>query len=235
MCALNNPRRIFFEKPKTFPKAISFTLTLLLTLGACRTADTPPAPTTSLKQLQVVTSETRHHVAFETGATLPERLARQQLDDFLSGRRSDERFALLVPDDITGQRRGASVTAILRSHGVPKSRIAVYHAALQDKEGQDRPEGRNRDGLVTVVARRYVVSAPACPDWSMPVGRNSDNRPTSNFGCATALNLGGMIADPADLAGGRMLSPDDGAGAVRSVQVWRAGQVPVAADPTKDE
>lgn len=230
MCALNNPRRIFFEEPKRFPKTVAFTLTLLLTLGACRTADTPPAATTSLKQLQVVTSEMRHYVAFDSGATLPESMVRRHLDEFLSGRRSDERFALLVPDDITGQRRGASVAAILRAHGVPKNRIAVYHAVRQDA-----PDMPGRDGVVTVVARRYVVNAPACPDWSMPTGRNPDNRPTSNFGCATALNLGAMIADPADLAGGRVLPPEDGAGAVRSVQVWRAGQVPVAADPTKDE
>lgn len=230
MCALNNPRRIFFDEPKRFPNSVAFTLTLLLTLGACRTADTPPAPTTSLKQLQVVTSEMRHHVFFDPGSTLPETMARRHLDDFLSGRRSDERFALLVPDDITGQRRGASVTAILRAHGVPKNRIAVYHAARQDM--RETPEG---DGIVTVVARRYMVNAPACPDWSMSTGRNEDNRPTSNFGCATALNLGAMIADPADLAGGRVLSPDDGAGAVRSVQVWRTGKVPVAADPTKDD
>jgi len=91
------------------------------------------------------------------------------------------------------------------------------------------------DGVVTVVARRYAVAAPACPDWSQPVGRNAANQPTSNFGCSTALNLKAMIADPADLAGGRTPGPDDGAGAVRSVQAWRTGQTPVAADPTKDQ
>jgi pilus assembly protein CpaD len=60
-------------------------------------------------------------------------------------------------------------------------------------------------GLVS--PHQPVVSAagatvPGCPDWSdreLPMSEGQ----SSNYGCATALNLAAMIADPADLLRGR--------------------------------
>jgi pilus assembly protein CpaD len=230
MCALNNPRRIFFDRPKRSPRVAAFTVTLLLALGACRTVDAPPATTGAANQLSAIVTETRHAVAFGTGAASPDTGSRRAFEDFVGGRRSDERFTLVAADNELGGRRAASVAALLRSRGVPRSRIFIIQGALGEGAGPEGP-----DGAVTVVARRYTVTAPDCPDWSAPVAGNSQNRPTSNFGCATALNLKAMIADPADLAGGRDPGPDDGIASVRSVQLWREGKVSAPADPTKDE
>ena len=50
---------------------------------------------------------------------------------------------------------------------------------------------------------RYVVTLPPCPDWSKPAAGAGDftNTASSNFGCADAVNLGLMVATPADLVG----------------------------------
>ncbi len=68
----------------------------------------------------------------------------------------------------------------------------------------DPVAGRPRDRAIVTVGR-YAVTFPACPNWSMRPTSDFTNAPSSNFGCATAVNLGLMVASPADLAGGRRL------------------------------
>jgi pilus assembly protein CpaD len=59
----------------------------------------------------------------------------------------------------------------------------------------------------TVLVERHLVTLPACPNWSQPPYSDFTNQPSSNFGCATATNLGLMVASPSDLASGRPLGP----------------------------
>jgi pilus assembly protein CpaD len=68
-----------------------------------------------------------------------------------------------------------------------------------------------------VMVGRYAVTLPPCPNWSMPRANDFTNAPPSNFGCATAVNLGLMVASPADLAHGRTLAPADGKPAAAAV------------------
>lgn len=62
-------------------------------------------------------------------------------------------------------------------------------------------------GGAVIESGRYLVTLPECPNWSKPPSRDYANSADSNFGCATAVNLGEMIASPADLARGRPLGP----------------------------
>jgi pilus assembly protein CpaD len=62
--------------------------------------------------------------------------------------------------------------------------------------------------LVTV--GHYAVTLPPCPNWSMPRANDFTNALPSNFGCATAVNLGLMVASPGDLVAGRTLAPAAG-------------------------
>ena len=55
---------------------------------------------------------------------------------------------------------------------------------------------------VSIVVRRYVATLPGCPDWTGALNSYS-NTPSSNWGCATATNLGLMVAEPGDLVHGR--------------------------------
>jgi pilus assembly protein CpaD len=43
-----------------------------------------------------------------------------------------------------------------------------------------------------------VAKGPDCPDWSENVGRDPQNLPWPNMGCATQKNLAAMVADPED-------------------------------------
>jgi pilus assembly protein CpaD len=70
-----------------------------------------------------------------------------------------------------------------------------------------------------------VVIAPQCPDWSKPEADNSDNSPSSNFGCATEADLAAMVANPADLAKGRVSGTADGAVLARGVELYRSGKL----------
>jgi pilus assembly protein CpaD len=82
---------------------------------------------------------------------------------------------------------------------------------------------------VSVVVERYVVVPPDCPNWTSPAVGNHTNQPGSNFGCATATNLGLMVADPRDLVIGRTLGPAEGDAALAAVKRYRIGK---PKDPT---
>ena len=52
------------------------------------------------------------------------------------------------------------------------------------------------------VVRGATASVPGCPNWgSRKLGEREGQ--DSNYGCATAMNLAAMIADPADLVRGQ--------------------------------
>ncbi len=73
-----------------------------------------------------------------------------------------------------------------------------------------RPIAAVAPNRAIVIVGRYAVTLPPCPNWSMPRANDFTNAPPSNFGCATAVNLGLMVASPADLAQGRTLASADG-------------------------
>ncbi len=79
-------------------------------------------------------------------------------------------------------------------------------------------------GSVAVVVRRHVVQLPACPDWTGRPGRTFNNTPSSNWGCATAINFGIMVADPADLVEGREPGPMDGTYGTLGIQRYHKGE-----------
>lgn len=58
-------------------------------------------------------------------------------------------------------------------------------------------------GHVRVVVSRMTASVPGCPDWKGANKPDYVGGTTPNYGCAAALNLAAMIADPEDLVHGR--------------------------------
>jgi pilus assembly protein CpaD len=78
---------------------------------------------------------------------------------------------------------------------------------------------------VELVMERYLVTLPACPDWSRQSGTDFSNQPFSNFGCATQSNLGLMVAEPKDLVSGRTLAPADGVHQAEGIVRYRTGKV----------
>jgi len=56
----------------------------------------------------------------------------------------------------------------------------------------------------------YVAKGPDCPDWSEDIGRDPQNMPWTNRGCATQHNLAAMVANPRDLVQPRTETPRPG-------------------------
>jgi pilus assembly protein CpaD len=113
--------------------------------------------------------------------------------------------------------------------GARRTQVAeqIRNAGAVPVQGATPPRGaeaaaNDPDTVVVSVPRREVVP-PACPDWSDAPARVT-NLPSSNFGCATASNLGLMVADPRDLVSGRVPGAADAAVAARSVQAYRQGK-----------
>jgi len=112
---------------------------------------------------------------------------------------------------LSDQRRSAVVDVIAR-HGIKP-------VAIQGDLGHEAAPA----GTVKVVVRRHVVTLPGCPDWTGGPGTYT-NTPSRNWGCATATNLGRMVADPRDLAVGRDPGDADGEYMATSIERYRKGK-----------
>lgn len=111
------------------------------------------------------------------------------------------------------ERRRDSVVTFLELQGIEVR-------PMRGDFGVEPPAG----DAVTVLLRRYVVALPACPDWTGKPGYNFNNQVSSNWGCATAVNLGMMVADPGDLVHGRRPGYADGERVARSIERYRNGE-----------
>jgi len=124
------------------------------------------------------------------------------------------------PDDALADRRIEAVSRLLR-----RMRVNASPAARPSVEG-----ALSNDAVIVSVGR-FVVTSPVCPDWSKPEADDYTNTPPSNFGCATASNLGLMVANPADLVHGTPIGPGDADFAARSIQRYRSGEVAKSLKP----
>lgn len=85
------------------------------------------------------------------------------------------------------------------------------------------PAGPTEPVMILLIHHSPVP--PQCPDWSVGSIGGSDNTLSSNFGCANAVNLGLMIADPRDLVRGREAGGSDGERAAKAIERYRRGTV----------
>ena len=105
--------------------------------------------------------------------------------------------------------------AAARFDAVAASLLPYAHRRRAPAPGLGAPPG-----TAVIRRERYLVTLPPCPDWSKPAAGAGDftNTASSNFGCATAVNLGLTVAQPADLVEARPVGltgavpPRDGRG-----------------------
>src|SRR5262249_55713465 len=131
---------------------------------------------------------------------------------------ADDRITMLSGggDGRLSQRRDDHLTAALRRQGVGAMVTQAVSGGTSDR--------------VTLVVEHAVVDLPNCPDWSKDPN-DYTGAVASNFGCATATNLGLMVADPQDLAGGRAFGPADGTLAASTFHDYRTPPQGGAASP----
>jgi pilus assembly protein CpaD len=197
-------------------RLIRLSLALGLALAGCTAA--PPRAVredglASVKTLRVDHTRLQHDVAFAPGAPDPLAGETDRLMAFIA--QSELRGAdhvLLEPsegDRLAAARIGRLVKALGR-RGIGARSLPASAEAPPDR--------------LRVLVDRYVVVLPDCPDWTASPQSDHDNLPSSNFGCASATNLGLMLADPHDLLVGREPGPADADPAVAAVTRYRAGQ-----------
>lgn len=166
----------------------------------------------------------RHDVTFSPGEYTMSSLQGQRLSSFLD--RVDVAYGdtvVLMAEPAEGadidttsrltERRAATVSDFLAINRVDATDLL---SRLGDSPSSDN--------AVTVVVRRHVVALPACPDWTDKPGDNSTNQPMGNWSCATATNLGMMVADPGDLARGRQPGYADGERHAVHIENYRKGE-----------
>ena len=214
-------RRIFIPQSRLLNMPVLLIAVLLMTLvTACAPEISQWSPDQNVKRNDVRWITFQHHVRFtDDGAELDE-TERRRLQSFLSRHDAGDNDRILIgsrgvrasgTDVRRASRRETAVAAELRKLRLPAGLLP------------DVPAKETWDGTIKIVLGRYVVIPPDCPDWTKRADGDPANRRSSNFGCASAVNLGLMVADPGDLVRGRTAGPADGATGARRYKAYREG------------
>ncbi len=218
-----------------FSRRLALRCGLLLLLAAC--AGGPGLEEPSPNELRVDAVRHEHRVYFATDSASLPAAERQRLLAFLrevgpDGRavihlagHADERHTDAYNLALSA-RRAESVAEFLRQHGLDDAPIEqVAFGERFPAVPEHTPEAWRMNRRVEIATERHAVVPPDCPNWGDPRDPNFANRPLPNLGCATATNLGLMVAQPRDLIRGRELAPADGIRVAEAVARYRQDKV----------
>jgi pilus assembly protein CpaD len=224
------------------PHPLIWVSLLALGLGACTPAVGPQSnlgwiEASSPKRLEVDRAEYRHSVYFSTDSSALTAGERDRLLSFLQTVQPSPRDGIRLHGH-ADERATELYNLALASHRAEQVQAFLAEAGYGDLDvtmtafgetvpavPSTGPAAWQLNRRVEVVLERYLVTLPACPDWSRESGTDFDNLPMSNFGCATQANLGLMIAEPKDLVRGRALGPADGTQQAEGIVRYRTGKV----------
>ena len=185
----------------------------MLALAACRPGAAEYTAAEAPKQLRIDSATSQVNVTFAAGS---DRLAAGESARLqglaLSGR--------IGPNDrVTISSSGGPRLQEERVEAISSELLRYGIAAAASPLA-----GVARDRAIITIGR-YMVTLPACPNWSQYPASDFSNAKTSNFGCTTASNLGLMVASPADLVRGRDLAAADGTPAVSAMTRYLTDKV----------
>jgi pilus assembly protein CpaD len=185
----------------------------MLGLAACTPGAADYTAAEAPKQLRVDSAASTLNLAFAPGSSQLARGEAARLQHLaMSGSISprDRVSIAAAGDPLLRQHRIDTISRELLQYG-----IAAAPSPLV---------GVPRDRAIIAVGR-YLVTLPACPNWSQYPASDFTNEKTSNFGCANAVNLGLMVASPADLVSGREVAQADATPAVGAVNRYLTDKV----------
>jgi Flp pilus assembly protein CpaB len=89
----------------------------------------------------------------------------------------------------------------VRVLAIGQTRSALRQAGIPSRTVMLEPYYANGDHAAPLHLSylRAVAQGPECPDWSENVGRDPQNMPYPNLGCATQANFAAMVDNPNDL------------------------------------
>ncbi len=195
-----------------------YPLALALAFAGCAPGAAEYTKSEAPNQLQVEGSTNAVELGFAAGSDRLGPATAARLDGLVAS------GAIRPADRITVAAAGPPGLAAAREAAI-SSRLLRWGIVAEARPLAGVPPNR---AVVTV--GHYVVTLPPCPNWSMPRANDFTNAPPSNFGCATAVNLGLMVASPADLTSGRSLALADGKPAVAAVDRYLDDKVELPAE-----
>lgn len=173
-------------------------------LQAERTTEMPNA-------IEVSVSHRTLAVHFDAGETAPKPKDVAALNVLLGA-------GDIVSGDEVRIERAASVIADARA------RALAGALARQGLRTTIAAPGGAPDGELRLLIEHAVATVPRCPNWTKPPGNDFENTLHSDFGCAIAIDLAAMVADPRDLVEGRPLAPVVGDAAIWPMNRYRTGR-----------
>lgn len=194
-------------------------LALALMTAGCGSDATPWSPAASPKENHIALVHLDHDVAFAQSSVQIDTAALNGLEAFLDRNEigyGDRIYVVAsggTPNPIA-TRRAETIALLLRREGLEPM-------VLPSAEWAGSPS----PNAVRVLVHRFVVRTPGCPDWRKPAKADYANTVSSNFGCATAVNLGLMVADPRELVEGHPEGPADGTREAAAVKRYRDGKI----------
>ncbi len=193
-------------------------ITCVLLLGAVLAGCTPPAsewtPAESPKAPRVDLVRFEHDAAFAPGGPGLAEGEGERLGIFLDEAQvtpEDHIYVIAASDDRLATSRIGQLIREIAPRGLGAERLPAQATGVLP------------DHLLVVVDR-YVVTPPDCPDWTKAAVGDHSNTVAGNFGCADAVNLGLMVANPRDLVVGRPLGPPEGDTALFAIARYRDGK-----------
>jgi pilus assembly protein CpaD len=100
-------------------------------------------------------------------------------------------------------------------------RMGVSSSIVQAESTNNQSTGEE----VVVFAQTVAVLPPDCPGYNQPITLDYEWRPNTRLGCANAVNLGLMVANPSDLVQGRPIGAADAESNALAIQRYRTDQV----------
>lgn len=152
-------------------------------------------------------------VDFDLGSVKLNSESTNALTASLSGIKSNsvEDVEIRVPAGMASKnQRVASIKRHLSNAGIKAPVRVISQAGLTDAK-------------VVVDISHLAVIAPRCPDWRKSPVTSYSNMTASNYGCAAAVNLGLMVANPRDLVQGRDSNVNNTERSAKVVSDYRAG------------
>lgn len=129
---------------------------------------------------------------------------------------ADNVMVQLSARDASRDERKRHLIAVLRSMGYGRDKI-VFESSDAMSAGDAR-----------VDVQYAVVIPPNCPDWRTSPVTTYSNSKQGNFGCASTVNLGAMVADPQDLVRGHATVTPDTQRSSKVVELYHGGQLSAA-------